>query len=503
MPCWYYDKKDLRTTTPSFQDGLDPDVEARYRKEGARFISKICEKMGLRYYETLATGTVYFHRFYMIHSFKQFPRYVTACCCLFLAGKVEETPKKCKDIIKAARSLLNDQQFAQFGEDPKEEVMTLERILLQTMKFDLQVDHPYKYLLRYAKCLRGDKQKLQAMVQMSWTFVNDSLHTTLCLQWEPEIVAIALMYLSSKLTKFEVTDWNGRTSKHQRWWDMYVEDISIELLEDVCHQVLDLYSNSSKLDSSPPLTPPPSTNQGLPPTPLPMDQHIQPSQQQKKPKPTTPTMPHGATTQARPPLPMESVPMDLQMIDPGVPPSSVQGHLISGPSDSTSHLGVMHGYKYPPMPGMPEGFVPPPYASAAGAPYASFGEIPMPNQTVMDGAYPSGYYETSAFPPGYVNSVPPGGAPMSAPYPGPVPLHYMSEPLPGSYPHQGGPAPPFPAGVYPSVYPPPPPPTYGTSPVPPPPVPGSGRGVVHQGIPRGGVAPRLQGRQGSHPGWGI
>ena len=32
------------------------------------------------------------------------------------------------------------------------------------------------------------------MVQMSWTFVNDSLCTTLCLQWEPEIIAIAVMF---------------------------------------------------------------------------------------------------------------------------------------------------------------------------------------------------------------------------------------------------------------------------------------------------------------------
>lgn len=44
---------------------------------------------------------------------------VTGACCLFLAGKVEETPKKCKDIIKTARSLLNDVQFSQFGDDPK------------------------------------------------------------------------------------------------------------------------------------------------------------------------------------------------------------------------------------------------------------------------------------------------------------------------------------------------------------------------------------------------
>ena len=36
----------------------------------------------------------------------------------------------------------------------QEEVMTLERILLQTIKFDLQVEHPYQYLLKYAKMLK-------------------------------------------------------------------------------------------------------------------------------------------------------------------------------------------------------------------------------------------------------------------------------------------------------------------------------------------------------------
>lgn len=88
---------------------------------GARFIIDTGSKMDLGY-NTTATGVVYFHRFYMFHSFVQFPRYVTACCCLFLAGKVEETPKKCKDIIKTARSLLTDAKFATFGADPKEEV---------------------------------------------------------------------------------------------------------------------------------------------------------------------------------------------------------------------------------------------------------------------------------------------------------------------------------------------------------------------------------------------
>ncbi|XP_055713871.1 cyclin-K [Phlebotomus papatasi] len=257
MPCWYYEKKDLRNT-PSVKEGIDFDTERRYRKEGARFIMECGTAMGLGH-NTMATGIVYFHRFYMFHSFRTFPRYVTACCCLLLAGKVEETPKKVKDIIKTAKGLLSEQKFLSFGDDPKEEVMTLERILLQTIKFDLQVDHPYGFLVKYAKCFKGDSTKLQKMVQMAWNFVNDSLSTTVCLQWEPEIIAVALIHLASKLSKFTVTDWTGKQPNHLRWWDMFVADVTMEILEDICHQVLDLYqqaNNNAPTPDSPPQLPP-------------------------------------------------------------------------------------------------------------------------------------------------------------------------------------------------------------------------------------------------------
>ena len=73
--------------------------------------------------------------------------------------------------------------------------MTLERVLLQTIKFDLQVlnsrdlnnldtsntqvDHPYSALLKYAKCLKGDKPKLQKMVGIPLTW-NKALFPPMC-----------------------------------------------------------------------------------------------------------------------------------------------------------------------------------------------------------------------------------------------------------------------------------------------------------------------------------
>ncbi|OON14081.1 cyclin domain protein [Opisthorchis viverrini] len=247
MPCWYYTREELQKT-PSFYDHIDPETEARYRREGARFLFDVSSKLNLRY-DTCATAIVFFHRFYMFHSFKAFPRYVTASCCLMLAGKVEETPKKVRDIVKTARLLLPEAIFEQFGSDPREEVMAYERVLLKTIKFDLQVSHPYSYLLQFVKRIKGNQEKLKELVQMSWSFINDSLATTLCLQWEPEIVACAVLYLATRMSKYTIEDWEGR-QPGLRWWESFVEGMSTEVMEDICHKILDLYPADGSVQES-------------------------------------------------------------------------------------------------------------------------------------------------------------------------------------------------------------------------------------------------------------
>eukprot|EP00099_Drosophila_melanogaster_P011814 NP_001286131.1 cyclin K, isoform C [Drosophila melanogaster] len=386
MPCWYYDKKELRET-PSILDGISFETERRYRKEGARFIMECGTKMGLGH-NTMATGVVYFHRFYMFHSFRSFPRYVTACCCLFFAGKVEETPKKCRDIIKTARGILTDNYFYSFGDDPKEEVMTLERILLQTIKFDLQVEHPYTFLLKYAKCFKGDQQKLQKMVQMAWNFVNDSLSTVVCLQWEPEIIAVALIHLASKLSKFTVQDWEGRQPQQQRWWDMFVSDVTMEILEDICHQVLDLYQSTQKeaLQPTSPPQKPPSRADSPKSGKLTNSTGIGPLSVPQQPPP--PVCGNGGV------LEVSNI-QSIKSLASGVP--------IIGPSDSQNLL------QGPTPPGQPSGYhiyhapPPPPPPVVPMPPYPSSGWGVQ--QTVV------GHYSGSAAPPPPMPpSLPPGAS---------------------------------------------------------------------------------------------
>lgn len=248
---WIFDAERL-DFTPSFKDGITKYEEAKYRIEGAHFIQRLAEELKLNYC-TAATGSVFFHRFYMLNSFRAFPAYPMAATCLFLAGKVEETPKKCNDIVKILKSTLSEQNFAQFGPDPKEEIFSLERVLLQTLRFDLEVEHPYNHLVKYVQQsglevvranMKGETIN-KDLLQSAWTFLNTSLCTTICLQYEPEIVAIAVILLACKTGGFEVTGWDNRRPEQKKWWDVYVENLDALALENICHQVLDVIQYSS------------------------------------------------------------------------------------------------------------------------------------------------------------------------------------------------------------------------------------------------------------------
>lgn len=246
---WIFDAGDL-DFTPSNKDGITKAQESQFRVAGARFIQILGNEELKLHYSTVATGAVFFQRFYMYYSFKIFPVYPMAATCLFLAGKVEETPKKSNDIIKFSRTILSEEHFAQFGSDPKEEILTLERILLQTLRFDLEVEHPYEHLIRYVKQSKFTQAGQtndsihKVILQSAWTLLNDSCCTTICLQYEPEIVAIASIFLSCKTANAEITDWDNRKQEHQNWWDVYVDNLDEKPLENICHLILDVYQYS-------------------------------------------------------------------------------------------------------------------------------------------------------------------------------------------------------------------------------------------------------------------
>ncbi|KAM9977655.1 hypothetical protein ACTFIR_011525 [Dictyostelium discoideum] len=277
---WFFSKEQV---LKHYSLGIELKLEVAYRRASAAFIQDVGIKLKMPQL-TIATAISYFHRFFIRHQLKDHDRFVVATACLFLAGKVEETPRKLDDVIKVSYMIKNkkkdgDKMVAisqQEHNNLKNKILQNEHLILTTIAFELAVEHPYKYLLEYMKSIQGSKN----LCQVAWNFVNDSLRTSLCLHYPPDLISYASIYLATRFLNYQLM-----TENKKEWWEML--GIKFEVLEDISKQILDLYeanplqqtatipsSSSSTSTSTTTSTSSPSPNPSQPqPQPLPPQQN--------------------------------------------------------------------------------------------------------------------------------------------------------------------------------------------------------------------------------------
>lgn len=215
------------------------------------------QKMGTRlrlYQLCIATAVVYFQRFYVVFSLKKYDIFKMAAAALFLAAKVEETPKKLRDVVQVAwegdprrkpeelKAGLQDASLEFVA--LKDKLLDYERDLLRVLAFNLAVDHPYKYVLQAVKEVAPGSKEL---AQTAWTFVNDSLKTTLCLQYKPQVVACAVLDLTSKLRQMKL---QGPPERAKWWYEEAPYCARPDQVEDIQDQLLSLYEKAKSESAS-------------------------------------------------------------------------------------------------------------------------------------------------------------------------------------------------------------------------------------------------------------
>ncbi|EEF48793.1 Cyclin-L2, putative [Ricinus communis] len=198
---------------------------------------------------TIATAIIFCHRFFLRQSHAKNDRRTIATVCMFLAGKVEETPRPLKDVILVSYEIIHkkDPEAVQrikqkeVYEQQKELILLGERVVLATLGFDLNVQHPYKPLV---DAIKKFKVAQNALAQVAWNFVNDGLRTSLCLQFKPHHIAAGAIFLAAKFLKVKLP-----SDGEKVWWQEF--DVTPRQLEEVSNQMLELYEQNRV---------PPSTN---------------------------------------------------------------------------------------------------------------------------------------------------------------------------------------------------------------------------------------------------
>lgn len=182
----------------------------------------------------------------MIHSFTKFHRNIISQTTLFLAAKVEEQPRKLEHVIKIAHAYINPQEPAldvksNAFQQQAQELVALETIVLQTLGFEITVDHPHTDVVRCTQLVRASKD----LAQTSYFMATNSLHlTTFCLQYRPTIVACVCIHLACKWSNWEIPV--STDGKH--WWEYVDNNVTLQLLDDLTHEFLQILERTpSKL----------------------------------------------------------------------------------------------------------------------------------------------------------------------------------------------------------------------------------------------------------------
>ncbi|CAN7078630.1 unnamed protein product [Brassica oleracea var. botrytis] len=251
---WYFGRKEIEENSPSRLDGIDLKKETYLRKSYCTFLQDLGMRLKVPQV-TIATAIIFCHRFFFRQSHAKNDRRAIATVCMFLAGKVEETPHPLKEVIFVSYEIINkkDPGAAQkikqkeVYEQQKELILNGEKIVLSTLGFDFNVNHPYKPLV---EAIKKFKVAQNALAQVAWNFVNDGLRTSLCLQFKPHHIAAGAIFLAAKFLKVKLP-----SDGEKVWWQEF--DVTPRQLEDVSNQMLELYeqnrvpaSQGSEVESS-------------------------------------------------------------------------------------------------------------------------------------------------------------------------------------------------------------------------------------------------------------
>ncbi|KAF8323189.1 cyclin-like protein [Clavulina sp. PMI_390] len=190
---WLFLPTHLNQTPGITTDKKNLQNELKLRNLGVEFLFRVGLQLKLNV-PVLAAASIFLHRFYMRHSIDAYVVYDIAAAALFLACKVEESSRKLKDVAGVCQSKATGLPMAAVPNehDPgiqtwTRTILAYEELLLETLCFDLSTEHPHNILLSAANALEANEH----LVAYSWSVLNDSFRTPLCVLYHSRVIACA------------------------------------------------------------------------------------------------------------------------------------------------------------------------------------------------------------------------------------------------------------------------------------------------------------------------
>ena len=243
---WLFTEEEF-DRTPSRIDKIERGKEDYIRHRAVDFIWQVSVMLKMPP-QTSMTATVYMHRFLMRYSLMgQYPEMgsdlmhpkVIAAVALFVAFKVDEAMRRMKDFVIACcrvamkqPNLIVDEQSKDYWKW-RDLILQNESVMLEYLCFDLQVESPYRILWDYSIFLGvTDNRTLR---HSTYSFLNDSTYTVLCLQFPPRVIAAAALYAAARHCKVAFPD----DAEGRPWWEQI--DVRLDDLIRACTFIVKIY----------------------------------------------------------------------------------------------------------------------------------------------------------------------------------------------------------------------------------------------------------------------
>ncbi|KAL0388628.1 UNVERIFIED_CONTAM: Cyclin-T1-4 [Sesamum radiatum] len=173
-------RDEIERCSPSRKDGIDLLQEAHLRYSYCVFLQNLGIRLNLPQ-TTIGTAMVLCHRFFVRRSHASHDRFLIATAVLFLASKSEETPRALNDVLRASCEILHKQDFTLLSymlpidwlERYRERITDAEQLILTTLNFELNVQHPYESLTSTLQKL-GFSQSL--LVNLALNLVSEGVY---------------------------------------------------------------------------------------------------------------------------------------------------------------------------------------------------------------------------------------------------------------------------------------------------------------------------------------
>ncbi|KAF8401680.1 hypothetical protein HHK36_012626 [Tetracentron sinense] len=231
----FMSRDDIERCSPSRKDGIDSLHETQLRYSYCAFLQNLGLQLELPQ-TTIGTAMVLCHRFFVRRSHACHDRFLIATAVLFLAAKSEETPRPLNDVLRASCVICHKQYLSFFPcllpvdwfEKYREQVIEAEQMILTTLDFELNVQHPFVPLTSVLNKL-GLSQTV--LVNLALKLASEGLRSSLWLQFKPHQIAAGAAYLAAKYLNFDL-------ASYQSMWQEFQTTPSI--LQDVVQQLMEL-----------------------------------------------------------------------------------------------------------------------------------------------------------------------------------------------------------------------------------------------------------------------